>query len=226
MEELQKYLEYFADNPYLTFGVVAVGLILVLVLVVRMASRKPKMIKAFSDTSGAVYVSTHAVIDLVRATCEHIEGVSKPRVRLKDKRGVTHLDLHLRLESGSRIREIRDALRQHLKGTLQDNLGIENLGNITVIVSEYKAGPLDAISVHPPAPAPEKAPEADEPPPEEPEPDGSEEEDEEKDGLARPHAPEPGQRTAADLLAEKEEESTDSDDPPEKRDSGEERKSF
>jgi uncharacterized alkaline shock family protein YloU len=147
METLQPYLQFFADNPYLTFGVVAVGLVLVLILVIKMASRKPKMIMAFSDVSGSVYVSVNAVTDLVRATCEHIDGISKPRVRLREKRGVTHIDLHLRLESGSRIREIRDALREHLKHTLQYNLGIENLGNITVVISEYKAGPLDAISV-------------------------------------------------------------------------------
>ncbi len=217
IEELQKYLNYFADNPYLTLGIVAAGLVLVLVLVLKMSTRKPKMIKAFSDTSGAVYVSTHAVIDLVRATCEHIEGISRPRVRLKDKRGVTHLDLHLRLESGSRIREIRDALRQHLKGTLQDNLGIENLGNITVIVSEYKAGPLDAISVHPPAPPPEETK------PEDKKTPAVEDNAEPEEDQPVPPAPEPSHRTAADLLAEKEEDPDDSD-LIEKRHSEDERK--
>lgn len=147
MENWKQYLpEYFANNSNLTLGVVAVGLLLVLILLWKILTRKPKVIKAFSDTSGAVYVSTHAITDMVRAVCDHVEGISRPRVKLKEKRGVTHLDLHLRLESGSRIREIRDGIREHLHRTLKDNLGIERLGNITVFISEYKSGAMDTIA--------------------------------------------------------------------------------
>ena len=185
MEDWKQYLpEYFANNPNLTLGVVAIGLLLLLLLLWKILTRKPKVIKAFSDSSGAVYVSTHAIRDMVRAVCDHEEGISRPRVKLKDKRGVTHLDLHLRLESGSRIREIREGIREHLHRTLKENLGIEKLGAITVFISEYNSGAMDAIAAQEIRTPKEQA----DPVPEDPEPVEPEE--------AKPV-------TAADLLAEK-----------------------
>lgn len=181
----QYYLQTFADNPYLTLGVVAVGILLILILLIKILTRKPKVIKAFSDSSGAVYVSIHAITDMVRAVCDHVEGISRPRVKLKEKRGVTHLDLHLRLESGSRIREIRDGIRAHLHRTLKENLGIERLGNITVVISEYKSGAMDTIAARE-----MRAGKGDETPSyEDPEPEALEK---------------PKPMTAADLLEEKE----------------------
>jgi len=147
MELWKKYFQYFAENPYLTLGVAGIGLFLVLILLLKIVNRKPRVIKAFSDSSGSVLVSIHAITDLIRATCQHIEGVSRPRIKVRVKRGVTSLELRLRMESGSRIREIRNAIRAHLKKTLETNLGFDHLGKITVVIDEYKAGPYDAVVV-------------------------------------------------------------------------------
>ena len=132
--------EYFSNPWYLGMGCALVVALFWFMLLLR---RPPKAIRAFSDASGEVLISLQALTDLVRASCNQLEGISKPRIRLKTRRGVTSLRLHLRLESGARIREIREALKNHLKNTLQSNLGFENLGEITIVIDEYKTGPLD-----------------------------------------------------------------------------------
>lgn len=143
----EKLVACYESDPYIVLGAAILALLLLLWLVRKVTRRKPKRVKAFSDNTGSVYVSIHAITDLIRATCEHIDGISKPRVHLRQKKGVTHLELRLRLESGSRIREIRNAIRDHLKQTLETNLGFDHLGSITVVIDEYKPGPLDAAAV-------------------------------------------------------------------------------
>lgn len=142
-------------NPELSLLLGAFVLLLLFWLLVRRLSRKPKQVKAFSDEVGSVYVTVHAITDLIRATCEHIPGISRPRINLRQKKGVTSLELRMRLESGSRIREIREAIRKHLRNTLETNLGFDHLGDITVVIDEYKPGPADSnVVIAAPAPAP------------------------------------------------------------------------
>ncbi len=144
-------LKDLAQDPLyfgLFTGTLALAIALFL-LIFFAARRKPKAIRAFSDSSGEVLISLQALSELVRSSCDQLDGVTRPKIRLKVRKGTTSLRLHLRLESGSRIREIREALKTHLKMTLQDNLGFEKLGDITIVVDEYKPGPLDPFPTAP-----------------------------------------------------------------------------
>ena len=141
-EAVRPYIDFLSE-PW-NLAVAAVALAVLIYLWVRLRGG-PKVIQAFSDDAGTVYISVQALTDLVRATCGQIEGVSRPRIQLNVNRGVTGLHLRIRLESGARIRDIRDRLKHQLKRTLQTNLGFEQLGDIVIVVDEYKPGPLDSF---------------------------------------------------------------------------------
>lgn len=122
-----------------------VGAILVLaIILILLIFRQPKNIVAYTTENGSVMVSRHAIIELVQTSCEQLEDVSKPLVKIKAKGQNTHFEVRIVLLSGGRLREIEQTLQNHLREALTENLGIESLGRINIVATGFKSGRIDS----------------------------------------------------------------------------------
>jgi len=127
------------------------ALLLILMLLVR---RQPKNVVAYTTENGRVMVSRHAIIELVQTSCEQMQDVSKPQVKIRVKGQTTHFEIRIKLLSGGRLRQIEQTLQSHLRRALTENLGIENLGRINIVATGFKSGRIDssiASKSNPPA---------------------------------------------------------------------------
>lgn len=122
------------------FGITGVVVLILLLLLLR--RRQPKKVVAYITDSGRVMVSRSAIVELVQTSCAQLEEVSKPAVKIKVKGNVTHFQVHLKLTSGGRLREIEQTLQSHLRNALTENLGIENLGKIDIVATGFKSGKI------------------------------------------------------------------------------------
>ena len=139
--ELINDLQQLTQVEFLYVGGAILALSFLLVLLVR---RQPKNVVAYTTENGRVMVSRHAIIDLVRTSCEQLESVSKPLVKIKGKGQTTHLEVRIVLLSGGRLREIEQTLQSHLREALTENLGIESLGHINILATGFKSGRIDS----------------------------------------------------------------------------------
>ena len=139
--ELTDALQQVTRPELLYVGGAILMLAIILVLLVR---RQPKNIVAYTTENGSVMVSRHAIIELVQTSCEQLEDVSKPLVKIKAKGQITHFEVRIVLLSGGRLREIEQTLQRHLREALTENLGIESLGRINIVATGFKSGRIDS----------------------------------------------------------------------------------
>ena len=139
--ELTDALQQVTRPELLYVGGAILMLAIILVLLVR---RQPKNIVAYTTENGSVMVSRHAIIELVQTSCEQLEDVSNPLVKIKAKGQITHFEVRIVLLSGGRLREIEQTLQRHLREALTENLGIESLGRINIVATGFKSGRIDS----------------------------------------------------------------------------------
>ena len=139
--ELTDTLQHLTRPEFLYVG----GAILILIfIIVSLIRRQPKNIVAYTTENGNVMVSRHAIIELVQNSCEQLEDVSKPLVKIKAKGLITHFEIRIVLLSGGRLREIEQTLQTHIREALTENLGIESLGRINIVATGFKSGRIDS----------------------------------------------------------------------------------
>lgn len=141
--EIIEALSHFSEPTYLYAAGAFISLSLALILLVR---RQPRNIVAYRTENGRVMVSRSAIIELIRTSCEQINDVAKPSVKIKVKGKTTHFDVRIQLMSGGRLREIEQTLQEHLRQNLTENLGIENLGKINIVATGFKSGRIQVSS--------------------------------------------------------------------------------
>lgn len=141
IEELLSSLEHLTRIEYLYIAGAFIALTCVLVLLVR---RQPKNVVAYSTESGRVMVSRHAIVELVQTSCEQLQDVSKPQVKIKVKGQTAHFEIRIKLLSGGKLRKIEETLQTHLRKALTDNLGIESLGQINIVATGFKSGRIES----------------------------------------------------------------------------------
>ena len=139
--ELIDSLQHLARPEFLYVGGAILMLAIILVLLIYW---QPKNIVAYATENGSVMVSRHAIIELIQTSCEQLEDVSKPLVKIKAKGQTTHLEVRIVLLSGGRLREIEQTLQNHLREALTENLGIESLGRINIVATGFKSGRIDS----------------------------------------------------------------------------------
>ena len=150
--EITEMLSHLAEPTYIYSAGAALTLALFLILLVR---RQPKNIVAYRTENGRVMVCRSAIVELIRTSCEQLDDVAKPSVKIKVKGKTTHFDVRIQLMSGGRLRDIEQTLQTHLRQNLTENLGIENLGQINIVATGFKSG---RIQVSSPITSKEKAP--------------------------------------------------------------------
>ena len=121
--------------------VISIATIYFLVFFLR---RQPKNVVAYSTENGRVTVSRSAIVELVQATCQQLQDVSKPHVKIKSKGETSHFEVSIKLMSGASLRRIEQTLQSHLRQALTENLGIENLGHINIVAKGFKSKKIDS----------------------------------------------------------------------------------
>ena len=132
-----------SNTDYTVIGAGIILVILLMFILILWLRRQPKKVLAYATENGRVMVSRSAIVELFQTSCEQLNNVSKPRVKLAVKRNVTNLDVDIKLLAGGRLRQIEDTLQAHLRLALSENLGIENLGYINIIATGFKSGRID-----------------------------------------------------------------------------------
>lgn len=146
--ELSESLQSTGGQAYLLIGGAALLLAFFLFLLLR---RQPKKIVAYTTDDGAVLVARSAIRELVQSACEQLEGVNKPRTRIRIKGGRAHFDIEVKLVGSCRLKQVESTLQRHMRQALAENLGIEQLGSINVIATGFKSGRVEQSQVSPPA---------------------------------------------------------------------------
>ena len=141
--DITESLSHLTEPTYLYAGGAILALALFLILLVR---RQPKQIVAYRTENGRVMVCRSAIVELIRTSCEQIDDVAKPSVKIKVKGKYTHFDVRIQLMSGGRLRDIEETLQAHLRQNLTENLGIENLGQINIVATGFKSGRIQVSS--------------------------------------------------------------------------------
>ena len=122
------------------------GSLLLLIILVVLRKRQPKNIVAYKTENGNVTISRSAIVELVRTSCEQISQVSKPKLKVFVRKGLTHFAIRIQLTSSGSLKDIEETLQSHLRESLSKNLGIEKLGEINIIVTSFKSGKIRPIS--------------------------------------------------------------------------------
>jgi hypothetical protein len=135
--EISDMLHHLEQPAYAYIAGAALVFALLLILLRR---RQPRSVVAYSTENGRVLVSRSAIVELVRTSCQQIESVSKPHVRVSTKGKFTHFEVRINLTSGGRLKTIEQTLQIHLRRALTENLGIEHLGKINIIAIGFKSG--------------------------------------------------------------------------------------
>lgn len=123
---------------------IALAVVLLACALIFISRRQPKNLVAYSTENGDVLVSRHAIIELVRTSCEQLKDVSKPSVKVHVKGKTAHFEVRIKLQSGGHMREIEQTLQSHLRRALSENLGIESLGRINIIATGFKSARIDS----------------------------------------------------------------------------------
>ncbi|MGJ8652204.1 MAG: alkaline shock response membrane anchor protein AmaP [Opitutaceae bacterium] len=139
--EIIETLQNIISEPvYLYIGGAVLLLCFLFILYLR---RQPSKVLAYATENGRVMVSRSAIVELVQTSCEQLNVVTKPRVRIKVKGQFTHLEVTIKLLSGGYLRAVEDTLQTHLRAALSQNLGIEELGQINIVADGFKSGKIE-----------------------------------------------------------------------------------
>jgi len=127
---------YLAQREYLILAAIAGALILLLIIKRSLPRRR---IRAFKGETGYVEISRHALLELVHSACEQMPEVRKPSIKIRAKRKL-NLSVRIRVDGSVHLRDTASFLQNHLKDSLENNLGVEKLGRIEVLVTGIRAG--------------------------------------------------------------------------------------
>ncbi len=137
-------IEVVQGLPQPEFLYMCLATLTLLFILMLLVGRQPKNVVAYTTESGRVMVSRSAIVELVQTSCEQLQDVSKPQVKIKVKGNTTHFEIRIKLLSGGRLRRIEETLQSHLRKALTENLGIESLGRINIVATGFKSGRIES----------------------------------------------------------------------------------
>jgi hypothetical protein len=134
VEYINKVLDSLPDIPYLWVGVAVSLLLFILWLLTR---RQPRSFTAFKSTSGKIMITRSAISELAQRICDQTETVGKCSTRIKTRGGSLKIEVRIQMMAGSKLGDVTSDLQERLNHALGEILGIENLGEINVIVTSF-----------------------------------------------------------------------------------------
>lgn len=142
-EELNtKVHDYIGNTPL--FGA-AVGGFLILSVILRIASSRKRVDKGsfinLQSDEGGVGVSTKAIKDFIERVGEEFDAVKSIESELIEQKGKLDIAVSVKLVSGNRIPELSSELQQRIRESVCESLGLDEIRNITIQISEIVGKP-------------------------------------------------------------------------------------
>ena len=104
----------------------------------------------FKDDEGLVRITPHALHELVRKTCEDMEGIFNPTTTIKKKSSGIRLDVQLRIQTDCNVQETRLELKKRLEDVMIKKVfhvsPITTIEEATRLMNEHKIGCLPVVS--------------------------------------------------------------------------------
>jgi len=92
------------------------------------------VVQAFPTDGGQVLVTVRAVKELVLHCCDELSGDGSAEVRVHTRRGELRTRVELRLRRNANVKGVTSYLRERIVQALTENLGLENVGDIDIVV--------------------------------------------------------------------------------------------
>jgi uncharacterized alkaline shock family protein YloU len=122
---------------------VPLGILFVVLIVLFLKLGKPNLL-VFNNEDGKVEISRNAIQEIIQRTCEQFVEVGKARGDIKKSKGQINIKVRLKLRVKTRLQDISNELQRQMTHAIRHDLGIENLGEVNVVVEGFLAEPKPA----------------------------------------------------------------------------------
>jgi len=112
---------------------------LLLILLYRFsASRRSRDLEfiSFDGKDGPVSISVRAVRDFIEKLADNFVAIKSMQPKLITRHGRVQVDLDLRVQAGTRVPELCQALQENVRESLSEGLGLADVKKIRVTVKE------------------------------------------------------------------------------------------
>ena len=96
------------------------------------------LVPVFHDDEGGVQITTQALQELVKKSCQGIEGIDAPTTKIKMNRGAIRLYVRLSVNPQGDIKEIRSSLRNKIEKIMVENLNLANFGGVDIVIKGFQ----------------------------------------------------------------------------------------
>ena len=139
-EQLKSYLnlsfQEAIQQPVYWYALI---LLLFLILVLwSIRKLRNDLVPVFHDDEGDVQITTQALQELVKKSCQGIEGISAPTTKIKMKGGSIRLYVRLSVDPQGEIKEIRTLLRNNIEKIMVENLNFANFGGVDIVIKGFQ----------------------------------------------------------------------------------------
>lgn len=128
------WLQDLIESKYFIGGAVTFGALMLLWLLKLWLFRPPRVVQAFPTEGGQVLVTVRAVKELVLHCCDELSGDGSADVRVGSRGGELRTRVELRLRRNANVKGVTSYLRERIVQALTENLGLENIGDIDIVV--------------------------------------------------------------------------------------------
>ena len=122
---------------YLLLLVISIVIFIFFIKIVSLPFIKKKIV-AYSTKQGSVLVSKSAIYDLIQTVCCKESNVSQIKSKIFTRRKKINLQILIRIDSGSNLKEIEELFQNTLRAELKTSLGISEIGSIDIIATGIK----------------------------------------------------------------------------------------
>ena len=134
MEYITRDLDSLPNIPYPWAGA---GVFLLLLIFWFLRKRQPRSFTAFISNSGQIMITRSAISELAQRICDQTDSVGKCSTQVKTQGGILKIEVRIQMVTGSILGDVTSDLQNRLNHALGEILGIENLGEINVIVTGF-----------------------------------------------------------------------------------------
>ncbi|MDR2341292.1 MAG: hypothetical protein LBD72_03120 [Puniceicoccales bacterium] len=88
---------------------------------------------------GTVSVSVHTICGTIRGVCKAFSPASHPRVRVREKKSVLSITIHLQVPFGCNVPELSQEIQEAVADNLREQFGFSAIGPIDVIIGHFRS---------------------------------------------------------------------------------------
>jgi uncharacterized alkaline shock family protein YloU len=131
----------------LVIPVVGIGLGVIMILSVvlhwfgGLGRKKKDRFIDFQSDDGSVGISTKAIQDFIERVGKEFAAVKSIESELHEDKGALDIAISVKVVSGNKIPELSAVLQQRIRESVRESVGLEEIRNITIQVSEIVGEP-------------------------------------------------------------------------------------